>query len=124
MRDEPDGEKDAVERQVIGFAGRRDLDADPRKFPYSEVSIHDRAKTDLDVFLRPQLVGKSLFAGQEVQILDHVDLFGEIRQKQGFLQRRIAAADHSDRAILIKGAVADRAERDAVADEIVLAGKS
>ncbi|MNE23281.1 hypothetical protein D3C80_1165290 [compost metagenome] len=61
----------------------------------------------LEDFLRAQFVAP----------MDQVHFFGDVRQVQGFLDRRVAAADHSNHLIAIEKSITGRARRNPFAGE-------
>ena len=63
----------------------------------------------------PRAVDHDLRRPEVVAPVDDRDLGGELRQEEGFLHRRVTAADDHDLAVAIEGAVAGRAVRDAAA---------
>ena len=82
----------------------------------------DRVSEDrLDIRLGSKQFAEPHLARKFVEILHHGDFLRRLGKQQCLLQRRVAAADHKDMLILVERAVADRAERHAVTEELVLA---
>ena len=107
--------EDLVAVPVAGHDG-----GEPAPLPLELDDVHAGADVELRVGPHPFLEhgrGGQAGAGK------HPDLLGELRQVQALLQGRVAAADHHHLVgPLVEGPVAGRAEVDAGADEVVLAG--
>ena len=86
-----------------------------------EVLADGRIPDRLDLGIGERAVGHDLRGAQLVAAVDEVDLRGEAREEGRLLGRGIAAADHADGHVAVKGAVAGGARGEAVADELLFA---
>jgi hypothetical protein len=77
--------------------------------------VDDGGRDELDLLVRPRAVDHDLRGAEVVAPVDEGDLGGELRQEDGLLHRRVAAADDHDLLLAEEGRVADRAVRDASA---------
>ena len=91
---------------------------------FAEIFRDHGAENDADIFPLTQGILQLLFAGEEGKILHNGHLAADLRQKQGFLQCGVAAADHGGFLSGIEGTVAHSAEGKTSADQRFLSGKS
>ena len=75
----------------------------------------------LDLRIRQRAVGHDFRGPQLVAAVDQIDLAGETGEEIRLLAGAVAAADHADRHVAVKRAVAGGAGGQAVADEFLLA---
>ena len=95
------------------------LDRAHLAFFVRDVFRHDRVPDRLDLLAGQDAVGHDFRGPQLVAPMDQINLRSEAGEEERFLRRGIAAADHADRHVAIKCAIAGRATRQAVADQLL-----
>ena len=121
-----DGDEDAVDGQVGGFAGFDVFQAgcgDAQRILIADHLFQRRVPEDFDLGVLEQAVLQDLLGAEAFAAVDDGHLGGEIGQEQRLFHGGIAAADNQHFAAPIEEAVARGAGRDAEALEFLLGGK-
>src|SRR6266550_4120190 len=115
----PDRNEHARNRQFSLFVRLHVAQANSAHFAFliGKVFGHDCVPDWLDLFVRENAVLHDLRSPHLVASVNKVNLRRESRQEERFLRCGIAAADHADRHVFVKCAVARRTTREAMADQ-------
>ena len=119
-----DGDEHAVTGQVADHAALQVLQphaGDARRVLGPQHLFHRAVPHHLDLRVGEQPLLQDLLRAQLVAAVHQGDLGGEVGEKQGLFDRRIAAADHGHRLAAVEEAVAGGAGGDAKTLELGLA---
>ena len=92
----PDGDEDAINRQIIDRAGYDIPDpdpGDPTRRPLAEDGLDDIVPPDRNIVARSQALAQDFFRPEGIAAMHDRDMGGDVGEMQRLFHRRIAAAD-------------------------------
>ena len=119
-----DGDEDTLDsnlRQSIGLDVTHPNAGDAQRVLSAQDLIQDAVPYGFDLVVLEKAVLEDFFRAQLVAAVHQIHMAGEIGQKQGFLDRRVAAADDGHRFFAEEKSVAGGAGRDPETGEFLLA---
>src|SRR5947209_3272800 len=122
VRLEADEDEDPGHRQRPSLLGRHILEGDLRNLAILALDFRDDGvRQQLDFRVLAGRFDQNRLGAELLPAVNDVDLLGIAGQKDAFLERGIAAADHGDHLLLEEGAVTDRALRHTASLELTFA---
>src|SRR5215831_13113780 len=121
----PDSDEDTVDGERDRLTGKRTLQlgaGDAARIVVAEHAMKLGVPNHVDLLVGEQPLLEDLLGAEHAAAMHEQHLIGDIGEKDRFLDRSVAAADHDHLLAAIEKAVAGGASRDAITPEALLGG--